>query len=101
MGVHAAAPLTRTPFAPCLGPLKPKRPSAAVRKSLRTALAGIERLQVLLGDADPRRLRRGSEAAAELVKYAQRMLALTTELDHAVKCERNRDLWRRGKPYAE
>lgn len=100
-GEPAPVPRSRAAAGARRGPVMPKRPAAAVRKSLRTAIAGVERIRLLIGDADSRRLQRGSAAASELVRYAQRVLDLASELERAVRCERNRNLWRKGKPYAE
>ena len=82
-----------------LPPRRPKRPAAAVRKSLRTTLAAAQVMREQVDDADPRFPQRADKAARALVAYTGKLAALADELLHALHCERQRDLWRRGKPY--
>lgn len=42
---------------------------------------------------------RAEKAANALAVYAGKLTVLTDELKRAVYCERQRDLWRKGKPY--
>lgn len=93
----ARSPEPRAP----LPPRMPKRSSAAVRKSLRTALDGAQAMREQVGDAHARFPHRADKAAKALATYAEKLTALGAELKEALRRERQRDLWRKGKPYAE
>ena len=82
-----------------LPPRKPVRPAAAVRKSLRSALAGAAVMLEHVDAAGSRFPQRADKAANALAVYAGKLTALTDELKRAVYCDRQRDLWRKGKPY--
>ena len=86
---------------PSLPPRKPVRTSAAVRKSLRAALAAAQVMRKHLDDADARFPKRADKAANGVATYAAKLAALSVELKHSLHCERQRDLWRKGKPYVE
>ena len=85
---------------PLLPPRKPRRPSAAVRKCLLAALDAAPVMREHVGDANARFPLRAAKATAALGAYACKLEALSAELKHALHCERQRDLWRKGKPYA-
>jgi hypothetical protein len=82
-------------------PIKPRRPAAAVRKSLRTALATSSRIAGRVIEADARIPAKARRAVLELQGHAKRITALTDELHYAVECEVRYHLWRHGKTYAE
>ena len=84
-----------------LPPMKPKRPAAAVRKSLRVALAAAATLETQVRVADSRYPRDAQRAVQALQGYAYRLTTLTEELALAIKREGNYHLWRVGKPYVE
>ena len=86
---------------PRIPPRKPRRPSATVRKSLFAALDAAPVMREHVGDANARFPLRAEKATAALVAYACKLETLTAELKHALHCERQRDLWRKGKPYAQ
>lgn len=82
-------------------PLRPARPSAAVRKALRRALAHADRMLSVVGFADPRFPRKAADAADTLGRYGAHVARLADELRHALACEERLRLWRKGRPYVE
>ena len=82
-------------------PLRPKRRAAAVKKSLRSALAASTLLQSSVDAADARSAAKARSAVRELEEHAKRLTQLTAELRLAVEREINYHLWRRGKAYVD
>lgn len=82
-------------------PIKPRRPAAAVRKSLRAALAAAASVTSTVDAADARCVPTARRAARELQAYAQRLTRLADELQHAVECEARYHLWKRGRLYVD
>lgn len=82
-------------------PIKPRRPAAAVRKSLRAALAVSGELVDSVAFADARVPAKARKAVHCLDAHAKRVARLVDELRHAVECEARYHLWRRGKSYVE
>lgn len=98
-----AIPVQTKPESPRVGPLKPRRPAAAVRKSLRAALARCSALEAEVLACDSRRpTSRALLAIKRLQAHTTRMAALTAELDTAVRREINGQRWLRGQlPYGD
>jgi len=95
---------TAEPFAPVrrqLPPLRPARPSAAVRKALRRALGDAEKMLSVVDCADPRFPHKAADAAGTLRRYGVRVGRLVDELRHALACEERLRLWRKGRAYVE
>lgn len=84
-----------------LPPLRPARPSAAVRKALRRALGDADKLLSVVALADPRFPRKAADAADTLGRYGEHVARLADELQHALACEERLRLWRKGRPYVE
>ena len=85
-----------------LGPLKPDRPAAAVRKSLRAALARSAEMTADVYVVDARWPQRALPAAMRLKAHAQRIALLADELDTAARREINGLRWLKGlPPYVE
>ena len=85
-----------------LGPLKPDRPAAAVRKSLRAALACSASMASDVYAVDARWPHRALPAAVRLKAHAQRIAALADELETAARREINGRRWLQGlPPYVE
>lgn len=82
-------------------PLRPLRPSSAVRKSMRLLLAQSELMLAHTGSADARFASRSNKAADALHRYGLRVAALADELRHACECEHRHYLWRQGRRYVE
>ena len=82
-------------------PLKPRRPSSAVRKSLRAALASSEAMLGLVVQAEARFPWRAKVAVDALARHGQRIANLSDELRHALACEHRYHLWRNGRRYDE
>lgn len=82
-------------------PVRPRRPAAAVRKSLRTALAASAGLVAEVDAADARYAATARRAVQALQGHANRLSRLTAELHHAVECEVRYHLWQRGRPYVD
>ena len=84
------------------GPLKPDRPAAAVRKSLRAALARSASMTEDVYVVDARWPHRALPAAMRLKAHAHRIALLADELDTAVRREINGRRWLQGlPPYVE
>lgn len=97
----APAPLPHALPVRQLPPIKPRRPAAAVRKSLRAALAASDGLVGSVAEADARIPAKARAAVQSLDMHAKRITRLVDELRHAVECEARYHLWRRGKSYVE
>lgn len=82
-------------------PLRPRRPSAAVRKALRLALSNTGRMLEAVGLADPRFPSGAKAAVATLAAHGERITALSAELSIALACEERHRLWKQGRPYVE
>lgn len=82
-------------------PLRPRRPSAAVRKALRMTFANAEQMLEAVRLADPRFPSRAKAAVAKLAAYGERITALSAELSVALACEERHRLWKQGRPYVE
>lgn len=82
-------------------PLRPRRPSAAVRKALRLALANSEQMLETVRLADPRFPSRAKAAVATLAAHGERITTLSAELSVALACEERHRLWKQGRPYVE
>ena len=89
------------PTARQLPPIKPRRPAAAVRKSLQVALAASTGVAGAVAEADARIPAKARKAVDRLDAHAKRVARLVDELRHAVECEARYHLWRRGKSYVE
>ena len=104
--VSSGAPGQQAPAAPekprrQLPPIKPRRPAAAVRKSLRAALAlSASRLRSV-DDADARNPAKARQSVREIQQHATSLSRLADELAHAIECEARYHLWRRGQSYDE
>ena len=82
-------------------PLRPARPSAAVRKALRRSLASADKMLSLVAFADPRFPQRAAESVEALGRYGVRVVRLADELRDALACEQRLHLWRKGRRYVE
>ena len=91
-------PITYDDMRRRLGPLKPDRPAAAVRKSLRAALAQSASMTADVYVVDARWPRRAHPAAMRLKAHAQRIALLADELDTAARREINGRRWLQGLP---
>lgn len=95
-------PIARDDAGRRFGPLKPDRPAAAVRKSLRAALARSASMTEDVYVVDARWPKRALPAAMRLKAHAQRIALLVDELDTAARREINGRRWLQGlPPYVE
>lgn len=84
-----------------LPPIRPQRPSAAVRKCLRRAISGSAAMLKEVALADARFPDRSKRATDALREHGERILALADELRQALACEHRYRRWREGKRYDE
>lgn len=82
-------------------PLKPPRPSSAVRKAMRMALTNSPAMLRVVSKADARFPGRGADAVDALARHGKRITDLAAELGHALQCEHRYRLWRNGRRYDE